>query len=407
MPTINGWIHNGDAAADPRCGASCSSRSAIPFPALRVFLCTVSAFLFRCSLAADVRLVVTTASGSRYLDHKQLITLSPHDTLVRSLKAAIEQSYPGKPPATLQRLFVGSQALKDDDMDLADVIDDLSADEPATVLLDMVPPVDQTQGKMVVSKMNEEEKRAALSAHLAALQYYAALWRRASGADSGEDVSDTDGLGDELKGDESSGVMLIARFRDTYRALEEAMEQQHMTKQKKARPPTSPEGSQQNEEGESTDHPTAPPPLQAFPEAVVHYPRRPRSLQGRLHRFVQLNLDIHWASTIRLAALLLVLWRFGPSGGSSSGSTPSEEQKRRLFLMCVPLVFLVQSRPVKFLAKLLFNLIPPSSYWDGVASLLPAPQQELLTFNQDKFVERLANDPEAPPPPRGRMMRGT
>jgi hypothetical protein len=85
----------------------------------------------------------------------------------------------------------------------------------------------------------------------------------------------------------------------------------------------------------------------------------------------------HWGETIRNFLLFLF---FGYFGGRSSTS-------RLVMLLGAPLCFILQARPVKMYAKILFYLMsdPPSF----VKSLLPAPQQALLDLDMTKSYAAL------------------
>ena len=71
---------------------------------------------------------------------------------------------------------------------------------------------------------------------------------------------------------------------------------------------------------------------------------------------------------------------FGLFGGRNSVS-------RNLFLLGAPLCFVLQARPVKILLKQAFYAManPPGIF----LSLLPAPQQAILSFNENDAREEL------------------
>lgn len=85
----------------------------------------------------------------------------------------------------------------------------------------------------------------------------------------------------------------------------------------------------------------------------------------------------NWAESIRNFLLFLF---FGFFGGRSTVS-------RNLLLLCAPLSFVLQARPVKIVLKQAFYALsnPPSIF----LSLLPAPQQTLLSFDMSKAYQEL------------------
>jgi hypothetical protein len=80
----------------------------------------------------------------------------------------------------------------------------------------------------------------------------------------------------------------------------------------------------------------------------------------------------NWADTIRNFLLFLF---FGFFGGRNTVS-------RNLLLLGAPMSFVIQARPVKILLKQLFYATsnPPGI----LLSLLPAPQQAILKFNDEE-----------------------
>lgn len=85
----------------------------------------------------------------------------------------------------------------------------------------------------------------------------------------------------------------------------------------------------------------------------------------------------NWPDTIRNFMLFLF---FGLFGGRNSVS-------KNLLLLGAPLCFVLQARPVKILLKQTFYALanPPGIF----LSLLPAPQQAILSFNENDAWEEL------------------
>jgi hypothetical protein len=98
-------------------------------------------------------------------------------------------------------------------------------------------------------------------------------------------------------------------------------------------------------------------------------------------RSIQRNLNVHWANTLRHFMLFLFFGYFG-------GRTPFT---RAILLLGAPSVFLLQARPVKLWLKQALYLVldhPPSIF----LSLLPAPEQVILSLDVKEAMEALYGD---------------
>ena len=58
---------------------------------------------------------MATAVGSRFLDKKVDVNLEDETLTIGELKDMLTMRFPGGPPRSLQRLFLGSRLLKDDE----------------------------------------------------------------------------------------------------------------------------------------------------------------------------------------------------------------------------------------------------------------------------------------------------
>jgi len=96
---------------------------------------------------------------------------------------------------------------------------------------------------------------------------------------------------------------------------------------------------------------------------------------------VQRNLNVDWPDTIRNTLLLLFFGCFGASSPLS----------QMFLLTAAPLCILLQVRPVKVILKQLFYAIgtPPAI----ILSLLPAPQQAIMSLNYDLVLQELYGIP--------------
>lgn len=92
---------------------------------------------------------------------------------------------------------------------------------------------------------------------------------------------------------------------------------------------------------------------------------------------ITMALSQNWPDTIRNFMLFIF---FGLFGGRNTVS-------RNLLLLGAPLCFVLQARPVKVLLKQAFYAManPPGIF----LSLLPAPQQAILSFNENDAREEL------------------
>ena len=87
---------------------------------------------------------MATAVGSRFLDKKVDVNLDDETLTIGELKDMLSMRFPGGPPRSVQRLFLGSRLLKDDEPASSLREDEEEDDEEQTrtaLTLDVVPPV--------------------------------------------------------------------------------------------------------------------------------------------------------------------------------------------------------------------------------------------------------------------------
>jgi hypothetical protein len=98
--------------------------------------------------------------------------------------------------------------------------------------------------------------------------------------------------------------------------------------------------------------------------------------------YVCYYLSQHWGETIRNFLLFLF---FGYFGGRDTVS-------RTVMLWGAPLCFILQARPIKIWSKVLFySMVDPPGI---VLSLLPAPQQAILSMNMEQSYAALYSTEE-------------
>lgn len=79
--------------------------------------------------------IVTTSVGSVFLDKRKKLSV-PRNFTISQLKTIVQQKFPGGPPASMQRLFQGSQCLRDD-LVVGSLLPTASSSIPAALALDM------------------------------------------------------------------------------------------------------------------------------------------------------------------------------------------------------------------------------------------------------------------------------
>uniref|UniRef100_A0A0G4I8X8 Uncharacterized protein n=1 Tax=Chromera velia CCMP2878 TaxID=1169474 RepID=A0A0G4I8X8_9ALVE len=323
--------------------------------------------------------MVTTGFGNHFLDICKQITVEVNErSKVKDLKAAIEAEFPGNPPAELQHVTLGMRSLDDDEQSLLELVKDrefmaegdswgddldLSAGAEVPLVLDIPPPACGTTHATATSpaalaKLKREGRIEALAACLSSLQQLAVFADKLMTHSQiptrrNEEDLVCHRLGLQIESFQSLIRSKREEVRRHLRALEEA------------------------------EQLLAPPHHETEPHRIKEKLalRRPRTVSGRLVRFLNENLNIDWEASLKVSVACLCMSYFGPDHLPAT--------TRRLFLLAAPGVFVVQSRPFRILQKLLWHIIPVTPLWNafGVLSVLPAPQQELLMRDQRAFEE--------------------
>lgn len=133
-------------------------------------------------VAECIELRVATLTGSRYLDKRVDVEI---EGTVGDLKSLLAEKFPGNPPASLQRLFYGSQLLDDDES--------LEVLDAHSLVLDMVPP--STTSSLARVPDDTTERVRAYVAETVALEHTWQMLRR--GKDESEEML-CERIGEEL-----------------------------------------------------------------------------------------------------------------------------------------------------------------------------------------------------------------
>lgn len=286
-----------------------------------------------------------TNIGSPIID-TSLELLVSRSRNIESVKSTLSRMLPGRPPVDALRLLWGNQELRDDQL-VDELVDDDDDEEEATTMtltLDMVPPVDPKFATQLtsISDLSTSELLDAYTANAAAMYHNAKSLEQFSSPQ-------LDGpLSLELR---HQAMRIRKQMIDSW--PEAAMQLLEMEVP----------SSNQND---------------VFEERRG---QRVRSGNGgttmNLRKSIQLNLNVNWPKTIRNFLLFIF---FGVFGGRNAVS-------RNLLLLGAPLTFFLQARPVKIWLKQAFYAAanPPGI----ILSLLPAPQQAILSFDESKARQAL------------------
>lgn len=346
-----------------------------------------------------VPVTVKTSLGSPLLD--QSIDLTMHRSRdVTSLKQSISRALPGRPPVSLIQLTLDGRPLRDDiminelvegaeDDDDDDEVEDDERRKGLLLQLDMVPPVDPKSVSHLPSQMQELNVAELLDAYVrneAALYQNAAMMFQAEREPPSQDGEPSDDLERSM---ERSKVSMDSLSKSVTVQLQQHASQIRRDLEEKLLSTDQAKKLLQDCRAPASISPN-------LHEREVRGQRVRQAAAGGVRttfkRKVQRNLNVHWGDTLRHFCLFLFFGWFG-------GRTPFS---RAILLLGAPSVFLLQARPVKlWLRQALYAILgqPPSI----LLSLLPAPQQALLSLDVDeamrtiygKYATELAADPTA------------
>jgi len=349
--------------------------------------------------SSPVKVIIRTGLKSSLLDQSIELTCSRKRD-VASLKTSVSRQMRGRPPPSTLTLLHHNRALSDDEL-----VDELAPDEDDDdedyaddddddmvklhLMLDNVPPIDPKFATELPERMNKMSDSDLLDAYvtnvIAMQRNNAQLLKTSlqsssvSGANQDDDDEDDENEKEESTSSSSSSstTMLpdsVSMRMDAMTMRERMMDSfpqdvvQRLMDQKEGNldETSDTEGQQQLGSGGVHDASLA--------ESIKRKGRKSNmAIKGgatmNVKRTLQRNLNINWPDTIRNFFLFLF---FGYFGGRNTAS-------RTLMLLCAPMCFIIQARPVKIALKQLFYAIgkPPSIF----LSLLPAPQQTIMSLD--------------------------
>jgi hypothetical protein len=338
-----------------------------------------------------VSIQVTTMLNCSVLDQSLEIT-AHRSRSVGFLKASLQKQLPGRPPVTTMQLKLGPRVLSDELLvdELMDDEDDEDEDDEdkeggekvkqLRLILDMIPPVDLKSVILSDEKLNELTPSQLLDAFTTneAAMYQNALCMAQEEEQQAQDDAEADANENETESSimsasssplsQGSPTLLL---KDRAARLRRDMESKLL----------------QSASSQAALAETIPPSHKTMnlQEREIRGQRIRQVAQGgvktTLRRKIQRNFNVNWADTIRTICLFLF---FGYFGGRSPTS-------RAILLLGAPSVVFLQARPVKiWLRQVIYFLLyhPPSI----VLSLLPAPQQALLSVDVDQDMATLYGD---------------
>jgi hypothetical protein len=344
-----------------------------------------------------VTVEVKTRVGEPTLDGMAAVELTVHRSRdVASVKNALRRQLPGRPPVDTIRLVHGGAVLRDDllvneiledqdeDEEEDDEEDDLDEDgggrrrrNRLVLQLDMVPPVDPRFVSQLPSQMDGMTVSELLDAYAhneAAALVNAQLLLAAEDEEGGDEGEGGDGESDEAGGGaRRAAPSVTARIREAAAQIRADLDATVLRSEASRRAVR---------EGSAPALASRSPNLQ---ERQVRGQRVRQAAQGgvrtTLRRKVQRNLNVNWPDTARHFCLFLFFGYFG-------GRTPLS---RAVLLLGAPSVFLLQARPVKRWIRRALHAAadhPPPI----LLSLLPAPQQSILSLDVQAAMEAIYGD---------------
>ena len=325
-----------------------------------------------------IKLIVKTGLNSPLIDQTWESTCSRTRTIA-SIKQSLARQMRGRPPASLQRLLLnGVQELRDDVI-LDDILpkeseededeDDDEEDQGMVklqLLLDMPPPIDAkfaAEYEEMLRKMTKPELIDAYAANMAVLSFTTESLLNLP-TDENEVQEEEKQEGDE----ETSSLSTVGQSATLTMRKHALLIKELLMSTLSDEIRQSVENDDRTEEQEKLEEENS-----SLKKRV--------GIQGgaamNVKRVVQYNLNIDWADTIRNSLLFLF---FGFLGAKDPIS-------RMLMMGAAPMCFIIQARPVKIVLKQLFYAIgkPPAV----ILSLLPAPQQAVMSLDYDAVMKDL------------------
>ena len=359
------------------------------------------------SSSLPVKLSISTNLQSSLLDQRLDFTASRKRTVL-SLKQAVSKTMTGRPPLSSIILKFSGRLLEDDETvdDIAaeveeddDVDSDVEDDDDGMIKLkltcDIVPPVDAKFGiefREKAHQMSTKELMDAYCVNMAGMMYNSEMQGKESVAmESAFDEDGDDDVESQIEEQDIQNHALNIRKRAAaiQKQMEqslssnvlELMEQEHERVQAHIKASDGAiDSSDNSSSGQEVIYGLVP----QGSGSSHRSGRKGKTLKGgatmNIKRSLQRNMNVNWADTTRNSLLFLF---FGYFGGRNSFS-------RSFLLLSSPLCFLIQTRPMKVAMKQLFYTMgePPGI----LLSLLPAPQQAIMSLNFGKAMRELYDE---------------
>ena len=301
---------------------------------------------------------MATAVGSRFLDKKVDVNLEDETLTIGELKDMLTMRFPGGPPRSVQRLFLGSRLLKDDEPASSLREDEEEDDEERTrtaLTLDVVPPVADGRPR---PPDDLEDRVRAYAAESAALDHM----RRVLADEFDEDLEEEDD-------DDALGVCArVAKdVRRHERALLDTLKPELERRKAKVT-----EGIVRDGRGLLAKRD----PRKAFFESG-----RAVSKKATLGERASLILDMDYKEGAKVALGLLVAANVGVKDAG----------RKTFLLLLLPVALALKTRPARYLQKVLWYMLPRGPrHADGFFQvLLNGPQQLIMALDEEAYLYEL------------------
>lgn len=267
---------------------------------------------------------------------------------------------------------------EDDEEDEDDEHEDDDGLPKVTIIVDMVPPVDPKFGTEMKNRLDDMTNQQVLDAYIANLaslhQNSIDMMQQPRGEENDVDGEESDEEEDEDNESVSPPIMQTnLEMQRHIMLLQEQIADSLSEDAKKLLEKTDTPSSPIEDDLDSYDG-------DLLLKESIKRKKRKGGATMNVKRALQKNLNINWPDTLRNFLLFLF---FGYFGGRNAMS-------RTIMLLGAPACFILQARPVKVAIKQLFYTIgkPPGI----LLSLLPAPQQAIMSCDYDLALKSLYGD---------------
>lgn len=352
--------------------------------------------------AEPVVLTIQTASGSAVLDQSiELENVTPSRTIA-SIKSSISKKLSSKPPPSIIALRFDGRLLADEEL-VRDIVKEAKEEEEAEEEHDEAEDADQSTAGLVLTMdtivpvdpklvpdlerkfpdLTSEELLQAYAANEAALYQNSLILEQVpiikNLSSEGEDADDQDEEDDVTAPQPDHLVSVNAVIRERIARIRADLEATVL--------------ATENAKTLLADELSPNAKIKQQPKVEIKGQRIRRPEKSiALRGVVQRNLNINWFYTGRAMFALLFCGFFG---GKSAFS-------KSIMLLGAPLIVILQLRPVKAaLTQLIYALLlhPPSI----ILSLLPVPQQVMLSMDVDAAMIAIYGDQLKEKPRQRRM----